>query len=409
MQSNKPLISVIITTYNVEDFIDRTLDDILAQTYENIEVIVVDDGSSDQTVKKLKYFARKDSRVRLLLQAENSPGGVARAANIGIKSAKGEYLCFADGDDVFTNDFVERLFSVVDVTGTDLVICDYLELDNHTKRTEFSYDSGLWAHLLYDLELNGKSVRLNNDLRKNILRLCPAPWRKLYRTEFLSNSKILFDECPYFYEDNSFHWFNVLQCETVGFVSDRLVWHRLNRQGQTMGNKERLIDMLYQHHVIVNFLKQRNLWDNYKIISLEWLINTLGYLCGVVGERATRKLYAKARAEFKNYSLVEIRHFFKLHDQNLKNQLLVFAILTESMELFIQVSSNKFDLTHKERLQKIFLLNGIGGLLKKIKCRVLAQFFPQLNKNSELVELRAELVRLRRLYEISLLMTKEGS
>lgn len=93
-----PLVSVIIPAYNAQAFIDKTLASVLAQTYRNLEILVVDDGSSDRTVEIVQKFAAKDQRIRLLQQPN---AGVAAARNLGMKSAQGEFIAPIDADDIW--------------------------------------------------------------------------------------------------------------------------------------------------------------------------------------------------------------------------------------------------------------------------------------------------------------------
>ncbi len=98
MKANLPFVSVIIPAYNAEAFIGRTLESVLSQTYENIEVLVVDDGSKDKTAEIVASFAQKDSRI-ILLSQQNA--GVAAARNLGIEKSRGEYIAPLDADDIW--------------------------------------------------------------------------------------------------------------------------------------------------------------------------------------------------------------------------------------------------------------------------------------------------------------------
>ena len=104
-----PLVSVIIPAYNAEQFIARTLSSVIEQTYRNLEVLVVDDGSKDRTVEIVEQFATKDSRINLLRQPNS---GVAKARNLAIKNAKGEYIAPVDADDIWHPQKIEKQIEV---------------------------------------------------------------------------------------------------------------------------------------------------------------------------------------------------------------------------------------------------------------------------------------------------------
>lgn len=115
-----PLISVIIPVYKVEDYLTACVESVLAQTYQNYEIILVDDGSPDNCPQMCDEFARQDSRIRVI-HKEN--GGLSSARNAGIDVAKGEYLAFLDSDDLWTPLFLERLFRAICETDADLAVC----------------------------------------------------------------------------------------------------------------------------------------------------------------------------------------------------------------------------------------------------------------------------------------------
>jgi glycosyltransferase involved in cell wall biosynthesis len=118
----KPLISVIIPVYNVEDYLHKCLDSIISQTYENLEIIVVNDGSTDNSAQICEEYAKKDSRIKLL-HKEN--GGLSSARNAGLDIADGEYIGFVDSDDFIEKNMYERMLNALKEYSANLVICSY--------------------------------------------------------------------------------------------------------------------------------------------------------------------------------------------------------------------------------------------------------------------------------------------
>ena len=115
-----PLISVIIPVYKVEAYLTACVESVLAQTYQNFEIILVDDGSPDNCPQMCDEFAARDSRIRVIHKPN---GGLSSARNAGIDAAKGEYLAFLDSDDLWTPLFLERLYRAIGETGADLAVC----------------------------------------------------------------------------------------------------------------------------------------------------------------------------------------------------------------------------------------------------------------------------------------------
>ena len=118
------LISIIIPVYNLEEYIQFNIDNMLSQTYENIEVIYVDDGSSDSSAQIIKAAAQNDSRIKYYYK-EN--GGVSSARNLGIEKAAGEYIMFVDGDDLINKRAVEIYYDSLKKNNTDISYSDMNE------------------------------------------------------------------------------------------------------------------------------------------------------------------------------------------------------------------------------------------------------------------------------------------
>ena len=158
-------VSIIIPVYNSEKYISKCLDSVLNQTYENIEVLVINDGSKDNSINILRGYEKKDKRI-VVIDKENE--GVAKTRNMGIKKATGDYIMFIDNDDFIDEDYVETYLKNTDY---DIVIGSY-------KRTDIN-DKILFKYNLDEKSIWAKYVVL-------------APWAKLYKKDFLIKNNIEF-------------------------------------------------------------------------------------------------------------------------------------------------------------------------------------------------------------------------
>ena len=129
----EPLISVIIPVYNMEAYLGRCLDSILGNTYRNLEVICVDDGSMDRSLEMLREYAKKDSRI-VVIAKEN--GGVSSARNGGLNRMRGEYVSFIDPDDYVHPQYFELLAKALQEKGSDLAVCNYLSVEEGNEEPE---------------------------------------------------------------------------------------------------------------------------------------------------------------------------------------------------------------------------------------------------------------------------------
>lgn len=200
----QPLISVIVPVYKVEEYLNRCVDSILNQTYENIELILVDDGSPDNCGKICDDYAAKDDRVKVI---HKQNGGVSTARNEGIKAACGEYITFVDSDDYVTSEhFLE--FLNTDSNNIDLIVTSFLVKDlNGT----------------YKVESNGAEFTLDKLETEDYQKLFDSSmcyvWNKFYKKSIVDLHNIRFVENVPFGEDTIFVYTYLKKVNKVRFTT----------------------------------------------------------------------------------------------------------------------------------------------------------------------------------------------
>ena len=178
-----PAVSIIIPCYNAEKYLDMCMESLLNQTLKNIEIICVDDGSTDRTWEKLNSFAEKDARVRLFSQ-QNQFAGAAR--NLGLSYARGEYLVFLDSDDFFADTLAQDAYSVAVSNDADVVLYDAQYFDEESNE----FRKGWFLNTAYIPE---KQPFSNEDCPEKLFQIStPSPWTKLFRRQFLLDTKLQF-------------------------------------------------------------------------------------------------------------------------------------------------------------------------------------------------------------------------
>ena len=183
-----PVISVIVPVYNAEKYLRECLDSIVNQTYKNIEIILVDDGSTDGSGAICDEYADKDVRIKVY---HIPNGGVSNARNLGIDNANGEYLMFVDSDDEVSRDCIEKLYCAIEYKEQDLVIGNFCDVYENRKIIQHE-----------NLSIIGN---LQDDYA-NIRILLQGPWGKLYRSEILKKNKIRFRVDISLTEDQIFNY-----------------------------------------------------------------------------------------------------------------------------------------------------------------------------------------------------------
>lgn len=162
----QPLVSIVIPVYNVRKYIGETLGSVLSQTYSNIEIVVVDDGSTDGSSEVIEEFCRTTHRIQYIHQPNS---GVSEARNAGIRASKGQYIAFLDGDDLWLPSKLEKQIARIKETGMDACYCGYTEYfgDDTGKSFPSKYPEGL---ILYDILLEKTSAWTSTwVIRKDLL------------------------------------------------------------------------------------------------------------------------------------------------------------------------------------------------------------------------------------------------
>ena len=240
-----PQISVVIPVYNSEAYLEKCLDSVLASTFSDLEIICVDDGSSDRSMEILRSYAEADPRFRILTQ-DHQYAGAAR--NAGILAASGKYIHFLDSDDEILPDAYEKLCKAAREAQADVCECQYKEIRaasgevlrcpdhrKHDRRLPLSVSSG---------GVNARSLIFGD----------VVPWNKIYLRDFLIRNGILFPDliCG---EDRTFYFGVIFHTEKYIRIPDRLILHRVGNSASLDGSDIRL------RHFDVEFRSFEQIWD----------------------------------------------------------------------------------------------------------------------------------------------------
>ena len=197
---NDALVSVIVPVYNVVDYLHRTIDSLLAQTYCNFELLLVDDGSTDGSGEICDSYEKEDCRVKVF---HKQNGGVSSARNCGLNNAVGEYVCFVDSDDWVKEDYIRDLVSDMH-DDVDFVMSDFM------------YTSGSYEYipLAKDAKVGTVEILFPN---RGMLRTCYSPYGKLFRRRLIIDNLIKYDTAIHNGEDRFFLFTYLLYVNKVAF------------------------------------------------------------------------------------------------------------------------------------------------------------------------------------------------
>lgn len=247
------LVSIIIPVFNVGSYIEECVESILNQSYTNIEILLIDDGSTDDSVEKIKRY--KDNRIKLFEQEENR--GQAAARNIGLDNALGDYYLFVDSDDYIRDDAVEILVKNFIKFDVDFIRFNAISYFENEKKfvVEKAYDTSRF--------LSDKKLYTGKTLQDIYLSFLPSPVLYMFKSSIKFNNSVRFDE-GIIHEDELFNTKLYLNIKRAKFVNENLYTRRY-RDNSTMTNKN-------IKHLLYSFNSYMYIIDQYeKLLSTDSL------------------------------------------------------------------------------------------------------------------------------------------
>jgi|GEM_PF-374899 len=246
-----PKITIILPVYNVEPYLRQCLDSVINQTMPEIQVICVNDGSTDGSREILQEYADRDSRIEIIDQ-ENQGAGSAR--NAAYPYIKGKYTYFADPDDWLKLNLCEKTHAVLEETGADAVV--FHATNTETKKTAFSFD----LHLA--------KIRCSPQEKFNLL-LCESPWRKVWNTNFLIKGNLFFCEGKRPHNDTLQHWRGIIQANKIATHNEALYKRRVRPNSyQTVCDNSRFV-IIKTMNDLKHFLRESGYYPFYKEIYFD--------------------------------------------------------------------------------------------------------------------------------------------
>lgn len=213
----QPKLSVLVPCYNVEKYIRQCIESIINQSFSDIEIICLNDGSTDHTLDILKEYESNDNRI-VIIDKPNS--GYGATMNIGIKKAKAKYIAIVESDDYIEEEMFHVLYNEAEKNNLDVARCLYRKVNEVTGKEEI-IDESPW---FYELNTVFKPIKT-----PNIFFIAPSIWAMIYRKEFLTDNNIRFLETPgASYQDTSFNFKVLSKAQRMKVVPNVLHNYRIN-------------------------------------------------------------------------------------------------------------------------------------------------------------------------------------
>ena len=274
-------VSIIVPVYQVEKYIRQCVDSIMAQTFTDFELILVDDGSKDKSGQICDEYARMDTRVKVI-HKEN--GGLSDARNTGMDQASGKYFMFVDSDDYIAPTMIECLYKSILNENADIAVCNYLYYFENDRKKNFATN-------IKSEVLSGAEIFYNRKNERNY-GIWTVAWNKLYKSEVFGNIRFRLGK----YHEDEFWANDIYQMDIKVIMIPECLYYYRQRDNSIMGKKSiaRNLDILeaFQERIYIYLQEEKYADQAYKVLiySLEYLEESKR----LITNEAERKKYIQA-------------------------------------------------------------------------------------------------------------------
>lgn len=250
---NQPLVSVIMPIFNAEKYLNTSLQSVTCQTYKNLEIICINDESTDNSINILETWIKKDKRIKLISQ-KNRGAGAAR--NRGMEEAKGQYTLFFDADDVLSKNMIRTLVNTATFNDTDIIIYGY-------------YKFSSWKKIYTNYSVKSFGIPLNKVIAPEDISQClfqvdhGMPWNKFYKTDFIKKTNVKFQELKNT-NDEFFSRLTTVQAKRMLILENKLIGYRVENSNSLQKNvKDYVLDCTCALRQIHDELKNKGYYEKY--------------------------------------------------------------------------------------------------------------------------------------------------
>lgn len=239
-----PYVSILVPIYNVEKYLKECLESLVNQTLNNIEIICINDGSTDNSLKIIKEYASKDSRIKII---DKKNSGYGASMNQGLDAAVGKYIGIVESDDFVNKNMFEDLYNLAEKHNADMVKSDY-----------YSYLSSKDQYKKAGRIAKFKTSRVTNSQEQpKLLRMQAFIWSAIYKNEFLKKNNIRFLETPgASYQDTSFAFKTIALAERIFLTPKAYLNYRIDNENSSVNSKGKVFAICEEYREITKFLNE---------------------------------------------------------------------------------------------------------------------------------------------------------
>lgn len=240
-------VSVVVPVFNVEPYLKKCIDSLLAQTVDSFEIILVDDGSSDNCPKICDEYGKSHSNIKVIHKAN---GGLPSARNAGIKASCGKYIAFCDSDDMMKPDMLKKMTEAAEKYNADAVMCGYETFPNKIVTV---------PSVIKEKVITPEEFIASNDRLHSNNELCFS-WRFIAKRSLIEEKKLMFDEEVFIGEDFLFNLSLIMESKRIYVLNDSLYLYRKDNQNSIMSKKYK---KKLENYLQIQYLKKLELSEKY--------------------------------------------------------------------------------------------------------------------------------------------------
>lgn len=325
-----PLVSIIIPVYNVNNYLRRCLDSVVGQTYQKLEIILVDDGSTDNSGKICDEYAQIDNRIIVVHKIN---GGLSDARNVGIDIASGKYIAFIDSDDFVSTKYIQILLEEIMKKNADIAICKYVK----GSRDDFVKENNKKRKIKCF-----KSVEMLKNWHGKYKHVETVAWNKLYKLSLFKENNISYPQ-GYYNEDVQTTHLLINKADNIILI-DEVLYYYFQRKDSITGaiSEKKIEDNIYSQKVRMSFFSGNNYQDSYERLLIKLLKYYMLMFFETDSEKMKIKLYKKFMEEkpiVEKYKklIISDKILFNLFEKNNNGLRKVYRIIKKMFTvLFIE-------------------------------------------------------------------------
>jgi len=331
-------VSILVPVYNVEKYLRECLDSIINQTLKDIEIICINDGSTDSSPQILEEYRFKDKRIKVINKANS---GYGASMNRGLEEATGEYIGIVESDDFVRPEMFEKLYDIANKNNLDMVKSDFYNF--YTTKKQARKAGKIKKKYL------GKVLNIKND--PMMIKIQPSIWSAIYKKDFLNVNSIRFLETPgASYQDTSFAFKTIASAKRLMFTNKAYVYYRQDNQNSSVKSRGKVYSICDEWEEITRFLDERPEIKNVvNQVKLSTQFNAYKWNAIRIEEKYREEFIDKYQKTFKQYyENGEIKEEF--YKKAKKEELLL--LLNDKAKYLDFIKNEELRKKQKEKRQK---------------------------------------------------------